>query len=305
MIAGAKRRPFWQYIAVNDSRTRPDHSAMHGRIFRWDDPIWESLYPPNGWGCRCRVRALTQRQVDRSKLRVEFGAGKLKTDMRLVSEKTGELQPVTSYNYGGTGRQAQRFSPDVGWSYNPGRAAYQPNLDGYNYTTARQYVKGNLTGPAFKQWYGKIENLVNDRLTENPNLKVADLRRDSLGTLRAMGNQPVAILKDEHKAALGAKSSQVLLSAETLAKQVLHRANQDIDLDDYFRVQPTLEKPDLVIEDRQHHLLFYRVEGKTYKATVKVTQDGKEVYLQSFRNSNERQMARDKLKAKVIIDRTG
>jgi len=37
-------RPYWQYDAVNDSKTRPSHLAMDGRVFMADDPIWEGGY---------------------------------------------------------------------------------------------------------------------------------------------------------------------------------------------------------------------------------------------------------------------
>ena len=43
---------FWQYSAILDSRTRPSHEALHGRIYKSTDPIWNGptgIYPPNGW----------------------------------------------------------------------------------------------------------------------------------------------------------------------------------------------------------------------------------------------------------------
>lgn len=53
----AKSRPYWMYVAILDARTRPAHAAMNGQIFRYDDPIWNSFYPPIDWRCRCRVEA--------------------------------------------------------------------------------------------------------------------------------------------------------------------------------------------------------------------------------------------------------
>lgn len=64
-------RPYWQYDAVNDKRTRPSHRAMDGKVYRADDPIWDVWYPPNGYRCRCGIRTLSERQVKEQGLKVE------------------------------------------------------------------------------------------------------------------------------------------------------------------------------------------------------------------------------------------
>jgi SPP1 gp7 family putative phage head morphogenesis protein len=65
IIANLATHPFLLYSAVNDSRTRPEHARMHGTILRATDPWWQTHYPPNGFGCRCRAIALTEREAQR------------------------------------------------------------------------------------------------------------------------------------------------------------------------------------------------------------------------------------------------
>ncbi len=62
--AVAKAFPFWQYLTVADRNVRPEHAALHEKIFRADDPVWGRIYPPWDWGCRCTVRALDADEVD-------------------------------------------------------------------------------------------------------------------------------------------------------------------------------------------------------------------------------------------------
>jgi len=56
-------RPWLQYVAVMDGSTRETHAALNGKIARVTDSIWREIYPPNGFNCRCRVRALTNAQA--------------------------------------------------------------------------------------------------------------------------------------------------------------------------------------------------------------------------------------------------
>lgn len=50
-------RPYVEYRATMDNRTRPSHAALNGVIFSQDDPEWPSFAPPNGFQCRCVVVA--------------------------------------------------------------------------------------------------------------------------------------------------------------------------------------------------------------------------------------------------------
>ena len=121
-IDNIENRPYFQYVAVMDRRTRPSHAQLNGRIFRYDDEFWNSFYPPNGWGCRCRVRALSETNIKDRKLGVDSSKGQLSSKMEVVSKKTGELKPVAIYTDPLTGH---KISPDVGWSYNPGMSVHE------------------------------------------------------------------------------------------------------------------------------------------------------------------------------------
>lgn len=83
--------PYWQYLTVGNGTAgvngvRAEHAALHGLIFRADDPFWDAHYPPWGFNCRCTVRALTPGEVQsldlpvrnlsyvRSKLRIKADA---------------------------------------------------------------------------------------------------------------------------------------------------------------------------------------------------------------------------------------
>ena len=59
----SERFQYWEYRAVGDKRSRADHLKLDGLILHRDDPFWKKAFPPNGFGCRCSVTALTLRQA--------------------------------------------------------------------------------------------------------------------------------------------------------------------------------------------------------------------------------------------------
>ncbi len=131
MTANAEARPYWMYDAMNDSRTRPSHRVLDNRVFRHDDPFWRSHFPPNGWGCRCLVRAFTADQVRARGLKVYRGEGRLREIDQLVDERTGLRRRGIEYVVENPPRgAARRFAPDPGWSYAPGRIGGGPPTAG-------------------------------------------------------------------------------------------------------------------------------------------------------------------------------
>ena len=163
-LASVETHPYWQYIAILDGRTRKSHAAMHGRVFRWDDPIWDKLYPPNDWGCRCRVRALTEAQVKRMGLTVESSTGALQTQQveSGVDKRTGEIyeSETTTFSRGG-----QSMTTGAGWSNNVGQAAMGADVamakklvEMQNRALRQQVIQSINNAPArqaaFAQWAG-------------------------------------------------------------------------------------------------------------------------------------------------------
>ena len=121
-MANADEQPYWQYLAIKDSRTRASHLALHEKVYRYDDPIWDVMYPPNGWNCRCRVRALSQRRLDKMGLEVSQSGGRIKQDWALagVDKATGEETHAKVYSLT---TDKGTITTDAGWSNNVGKSA--------------------------------------------------------------------------------------------------------------------------------------------------------------------------------------
>jgi len=101
--------PYWQYIAVMDNRTRPSHARLNGKVVRADDASWSYAYPPNGYLCRCRTRALSEEELKRLGLKVSK-------------------------------RLDLKFQPDDGFDANPA-AEWVPDLTKYSSDIKKQLQK--------------------------------------------------------------------------------------------------------------------------------------------------------------------
>ncbi len=60
----AARRPYWQFVDIDDQRECPICNACHGTILPMTDPWWQTHSPPLHFQCRCRARPLTAKQAE-------------------------------------------------------------------------------------------------------------------------------------------------------------------------------------------------------------------------------------------------
>ena len=60
--------PWWQYLHADlrvPLKPRPLHVAWDRLVLSWDDPWWDTHFPPNDWQCSCGVRSLSEEQMKR------------------------------------------------------------------------------------------------------------------------------------------------------------------------------------------------------------------------------------------------
>jgi SPP1 gp7 family putative phage head morphogenesis protein len=124
MEQATESHPYWMYVAILDGKTRPSHRALHGKVFRHDDPIWSSIFPPNGFNCRCRIVALSVAAVKRRGLTVVSSAGMVSTDTVEigVDKRTGEIRTaeVTVLRTTDASGKVVQFRTDPGFNHAPG-----------------------------------------------------------------------------------------------------------------------------------------------------------------------------------------
>lgn len=120
MKAAAEFRPWWQYTAVMDGKTRPAHRALHGKTFRHDDPFWDSFYPPNGFRCRCSVRAFGDSDIEARGIPTSSSAGRLDSVQKPIDKRGSATAAVARYRP----IDGPPVTVDVGFNANLGARAW-------------------------------------------------------------------------------------------------------------------------------------------------------------------------------------
>lgn len=291
-------RPFLQYVAVNDQNTRPAHSAMHGLVYRYDDPFWATFYPPNGYNCRCTVIALAMRDMERRGLVLSESGEHNLVEVRQIINKKGESHPTMAYKT----PSGQTITTDKGFNYNAGRMNYRPDLDGYDRGLAQAFAKADMTGPEFKASYEQLQQEfieLKQRLgvkgSANGEQKLA-IRNTLSRNLRFAGG----ILSDADQAAMGMQKATVWLSDDTLIKQIDSRAGQEFGLNQYAALPDVVNQPDAIYQSGKDFTLVKKSEGHILLTVIKYLANKQEVYVQSYRISNEKELVKLSLKMKQV-----
>lgn len=100
-------RPYWRYIHSDSvMHPRPWHLAWHGLTLLASDEFWKAHFPPNGWGCQCRVTAVSKRE----------GEASARAGLGHVPEGTDAIDGKTQAPVG----------IDKGFDYAPGASVNKP-----------------------------------------------------------------------------------------------------------------------------------------------------------------------------------
>ena len=253
-MENSDHQPYWMYVAVMDSNTRPSHGAVNGQVFHFTDPFWQTHYPPNGWGCRCRVRAISEQRLQQMQITPQTSTNKLTTTNVETgfNQHTGEVYhgEVTTYNDG----KGNKITPDKGWNYNAGSAAFGQDIEIMRKLTqvqspqVRQQAIQALNNNGYRQQV--FSRWVSDSLTK---------RR------AAHSVQTVGFLTESLANAVVAKGfaapSRVLVISE---KNLLHadsnkHANKGatLSLREYQALPKMLNEPEAVLWDNKHNNLLF------------------------------------------------
>lgn len=307
--------PYFQYMCILDNRTRPEHKAMHGKVFRYDDPIWQTMYPPNGWNCRCFVNSLTPEDIKKQGLTVESSKGKLVEVSTIVGK---EEKTLTGYDFNVNGRDF-RLVPDAGWNTNLGMFDYIPDLEKYDNKVASQVAETLTNSKAFDNYYNKCQNLakkieakaIKDLTINNISPKRGEIEKYAINNLIAKKYSKslkdigfnIAILTKEQQKLLKTNTKTVKLSVQTLLKE--HIKHSDLSIEDFKAIPSVIFNANvLILEDTIGHLVYYKVGNNLVVLVVKSNKEKTSNFITTYHYTNKKELLK-KLKASnttIIFD---
>ncbi|WP_118808179.1 phage minor head protein [Haemophilus haemolyticus] len=276
-------RPYWQYSAVGDERTRPAHLSLSGKIYRYDDPFWVTFYPPNGFNCRCSVIALSDRDLKRRGMDKPDDSSEFLVEVERPADKLGNREKTVGFKLSdGTVRVT-----DKGFDYNVGRLNYKPNLDLYPEKLAHQFAKVEMSGAEFKLDYAKLSAYLAPHIPHYLSLKGRKPRSDLLQELRDKYSRnfkfAAGVLNEDTRKQIGTELKTIWFSDDSMIKQIANRYGQ-FGVETYEKLPDVLNSPDEIKSSKGNHFEFYKtINGERYMAVVKILEHVKELYMQSFR----------------------
>ena len=215
---------FWVYEHSGAAHPRLDHLSWNGLILPSDHPFWATHYPPNGWGCGCRVRGA---RTLAGAIRVGGDPSKvLPDDWQAIDPRTGVPN--------GIGK---------GWDYAPGATvshivtALKPKLSDLPRQPSINLIQDWLSGRGFESW-------IKDPIDFWPlaRLPVNDAEEFSLVN-------PVAWLSAETIARQGRRYPDITPHDYQLAQTVIDRARQNVAVrgNTLIFLQPDPNQPGYVL----------------------------------------------------------
>lgn len=262
-----KARPYWQYRHITADNPRLHHKRLNNMVLRADDVWWTVNYPPNGWGCKCYARTLSQADMDRMGLTVSQ-----------TPDILGYADDSFAHAHGST---------------------WYPNLDKYPYAIAKAMVASNMATGVFERWLARMDKQMADELAK-PDYQglTHDQVIKKLRHLDTNEGFSVAVIAPEFMEKLGVSTQVVKLSEYDALKQAYSRKGDAMfEWKDYLAVQQIFDNPQYVLKEvstsGQVMTVWLQHQDKSYMAVLQQTKTGKGLFLKSFRTGKmEREIKR-------------
>lgn len=252
---------------------RLNHQSWHGLILPVDDPTWQWLYPPNGWGCNCLVQQLSETNIKMNGWTVGTAPN---PPLGAFVTATGETVMVP-----------EGISP--GFSYNPGTAHLQVIAEKAGSTIAAALQKGLIT-PARETLRAIIDDPAFEQFLALPD-----------------GLFPVGILDEAQAATIGAREQMIMFKPYVKFKQDV--SHPDLDISDYRLLPDLIANAEHVIVQNDITIVYItdRNEGtaKIWKAVIRNDKRDKYPLLMSYQRSGLGELRREQARAKSIIAQPG
>lgn len=294
MMEAVDTHPYWQYIHHDSAHPRINHAALHGVIYAVDDPFWAHGFPPNGFNCRCTVKALTANRAE--KMGVSKSEMQSFTQNIGLDKSSGEVYQATRY---GTKRelsdsQAVALAAQARVSPSKIKNTIGAADAGFNGSPAASHLMDQL-------WLDKAKAALGDKVALNAVAK--DMASEPrvrgfiawMRTTAGMGYSQnrtygVGLLSDKAMAQFAMALPESRIGSPVVAyqdhliagkKARRHDASGDsLDVAAYERIVRDFGQPDYELWDTQNkHVLhvFDKGNGKVVKLSISMEQNGAQV----------------------------
>ncbi|WP_375705946.1 phage minor head protein [Bartonella sp. AA2SXKL] len=252
--------PYLTYALSSSEHKRLEHESWVGFTAPVDDPVWDWLYPPNGWRCKCSVRQVSRYEAE--DLGYEEGAEPLHVEKQVWHNKrTGKIEKIPK-------------GIDPGWHSNPGKHRAQ-NLS--NFLSDKVSVMGD-----------------NDKRIAIEDIVGSPLLEAMFEGRMPRGFIPIAPIPQKVRDVFAAENSLIRLSADSVKHILLEHQARDLRLDDFRGAIQTLIRPHGVIrrKDAQSVVFLGENGGAWWRFAVKWVASKQEWWLISMHKKSFREIQR-------------
>lgn len=256
--------PYLIYRLGPSERHRPHHEDKENTILPVDHSFWDTWYAPNGWGCKCWIRQITETEA------ASLGGETAEPDIQTkpwTNDRTGEVINIPE-------------GIDPGWQTNPGKTRHR---------TLAQHLAGELDRAPNAVRNAAMHDLVHS-------LTFKKVQTGQFGQQKIF--VPAAIVPANISAAMNAKTRVAFFSTADALKQLSKRV--EVAQIDYVIAQRLLAEGDIIKEGGRDFAAQGFIDGLAWRVVFRVTQAGDEIFLKSLRRTNPIQLDRNYKRGKKL-----